>query len=107
VRAVLARYRTALESRDIGSLKRIWPALAGRQEDALRNEFEHARSIAVGFEGVDVRPTNSGATVTCRRSYTVTKEEGQTLKTTTTMIMTLVRRDGPWSIETIRHEAAR
>jgi serine/threonine protein kinase len=105
--AVLARYRTALESRDISSLKRIWPALSGRQEDALRNEFEHARAIAVGFDGVDVRPTNSGATVTCRRNYTVTTAEGQTLKTTTTMIMTLVRRDGAWSIETIRHEAAR
>jgi serine/threonine-protein kinase len=107
VQAVLARYRAALESRDIGALKRIWPALSGRQEEALRSEFEHARAIAVDLDGVDIRPTSSGATVTCRRSYMVTTGDGRMLKTATTMFMTLARRDGVWSIETIRHEVAR
>jgi serine/threonine protein kinase len=107
VQAVLARYRAALESRDIGALKRIWPALSGRQEDAIRNEFDHSRAIAVGLDGVDIRPTSVGATVTCRRSYAVTTAGGQTLKTATTMVMTLTRRDGAWSIESIRHEMAR
>jgi serine/threonine protein kinase len=107
VQAVLMRYRAALESRDIGALKRVWPALGGRQEDAIRNEFEHARAIVVGFDGVDVRPTSGGATVTCRRTYAVTTTDGQTLKTATTMFLTLARRDGAWSIETIRHEGAR
>jgi hypothetical protein len=101
------RYRSALESRDIGALKRIWPGLGGRQEDAIRNEFEHARAIVVGLDGVDVRPTSSGATVTCRRTYAVTTTDGQTLRTATTMFLTLARRDGAWSIETIRHEGAR
>jgi len=107
VQAVLARYRAALEARDIGALKRIWPALSGRQEDALRNEFEHARAIVVGLDGVDIRPTITGATVTCRRTYAVTTADGQTLRTATTMSMTLAGRDGAWSIETIRHEVAR
>ena len=107
VQAVLARYRAALESRDISALKRIWPALSGRQEDAIRNEFDHSRAIAVGLEGVDIRPTSSGATVTCRRSYAVTTAGGQTLSTATTMVMTLTRREGGWSIEAIRHEVAR
>jgi hypothetical protein len=101
------RYRAALESRDIGALKRIWPALGGRQEDAIRNEFEHARAIVVGLDGVDVRPTSGGATVTCRRTYAVTTTDGQTLKTATTMFLTLAHRDGAWNIETIRHEGAR
>jgi hypothetical protein len=107
VQAVLARYRAALESRDIGALKRIWPTLSGRQEDALRTEFEHARAIVVGLDSVDIRPANGGATVTCRRNYSVTTADGQTLRTATTMFMTLARRDGAWSIDTIRHEAAR
>ncbi len=107
VQAVLARYRAALESRDIGALKRIWPALSGRQEDAIKNEFEHSRSIAVGLDGVDIRPTSSGATVTCHRNYAVTTADGQTLRTATQMFMTLARRDGGWVIETIRHEVAR
>ena len=107
VQAVLARYRAALESRDINALKRIWPALSGRQEDAIRNEFEHSRGIAVGLDGVDIRPTGNGATVTCHRSYAVTTADGKTLRTATQMSMTLARRDGVWTIETIRHEAAR
>jgi hypothetical protein len=61
----------------------------------------------VGLDAVDIRPTGSGAAVTCRRSYAVTTADGQTLRTATTMFMTLARRDGSWSIEAIRHEVAR
>jgi serine/threonine protein kinase len=107
VQAVLAKYRAALESRDLNALKRIWPSLSGRQEDAIRNEFEHSRGIAVGLDGLDIRPTSNGATLTCHRSYAVTTADGQTLRTATQMSMTLARRDGVWTIETIRHEAAR
>jgi hypothetical protein len=107
IQAILARYRAALESRDIGALKRIWPALSGRQEDAIRNEFEHSRAIAVDLDAVDIRPAGSGATVTCRRNYAVTTADGQTLRTATRMFVTLSRRDGAWSIEAIRHEVAR
>ena len=104
---MLARYRSALESRDIAALKRLWPSLGGRQEDALRSEFERARAISVGLDGIDIKPTASGATVTCRRTYTVMTGDGQTLRTATTMFMTLGRHDGAWSIESIRHEVAR
>ncbi len=107
VQGVLARYRSALEARDIGALKRVWPALSGRQEEAIANEFQHARTIAASLDGVEIRTTGNGATVTCRRNYAVTTGDGQTLKTTTTMIMTLARRDGGWNIETIRHEVIR
>jgi len=107
IQGVLARYRSALEARDIGALKRVWPALSGRQEEAIANEFQHARAIAASLDGVEIRTTGNGATVTCRRNYAVTTGDGQTLKTTTTMIMTLARRDGGWNIETIRHEVIR
>ncbi|MGH9143831.1 MAG: nuclear transport factor 2 family protein, partial [Vicinamibacterales bacterium] len=107
IQAVLGRYRAALESRDIGALKRIWPALSGRQEDAIRNEFEHSQAITVGLDGIDIRPAGNSASLTCRRSYAVTTADGQTLRTATRMFMTLSRRDGAWSIESIRHEAAR
>jgi hypothetical protein len=107
VQDVLARYRASLESRDIGALKQIWPSLSGRQEEAIRNEFEHARAIVVSFGSVDIRPGGGGATVVCRRNYAVTTADGQTLRTATTMFMTLARRDNTWSIESIRHEVAR
>jgi hypothetical protein len=107
IHRLLARYRTALEARDIGGLKSIWPALAGRQEEALVNEFQHARSISVGLDAVDIRPTATGATVSCQRTYVVMTDDGRTLRTVTTMVMTLARRDNNWAIQGIRHEVAR
>ena len=41
-----ARYKAALEARDMTALKQVWPALSGRQETATRSEFENSRSIA-------------------------------------------------------------
>ena len=107
VRAVLARYQLALESRDIDALKRIWPGLAGRQEEAIKAEFDRARGIAVRLDGVNVKITGSVAAVTCRRDYAVTTGDGQTLKTATEMLMTLSRRNGAWTIDAIRHQVLR
>jgi hypothetical protein len=103
----MARYKSALESRDIGALKQIWPALAGRQESAIRNEFDNARSIAVDLQNVSPVVTNNMAIVTCRRDYSVTTTDGRTLKTATRMTVTLTRRNGSWLIDNIRHEAER
>jgi ketosteroid isomerase-like protein len=101
---VVARYRAALESRDIGGLKRIWPGLAGRQEDAIRTEFQNARAISAAIDGLTVQVTGGTATAISRRNYQVTTTDGRTLRTATRMTMTLTRRDGGWTIDAIRHE---
>jgi hypothetical protein len=103
----MARYKHALESRDLGALKQIWPGLAGRQELAIKNEFDNARSIAVDLQNVSPAVSNNTATVTCRREYEVTTVDGRTLRTATKMTVTLNRRNGSWVIDTIRHEAER
>jgi hypothetical protein len=106
IQDVVTRYQAALESRDINALKRIWPSLSGRQEDALRNEFQNARAIGVTLDGVTVRINGATATVICRRNYRVTTGDGRALRTATRMTMTLSRRDGVWVIDGISHEAA-
>jgi ketosteroid isomerase-like protein len=107
IRNVLARYQAAMQARDIGALKTIWPGLSEREESALRNEFAYARSIQVGLDNVAVQVTGGTATATCRRDYTVTTNEGRTLETTTRMIVTLEHRAGSWAIVAIRHELTR
>lgn len=107
IRDVVAKYQSALESRDIDALKRIWPALAGRQEAALRTEFQNARAIDVSLAGVGIRVTGAAATVNCQRNYRVTTADGKTLETATHMTMTLNSRDGAWGIANIQHEAIR
>ncbi len=107
IRAVLTRYQLALESRDMDALKRIWPGLSGRPEEAIKAEFDRARGIAVRLDDVNVRITAGVAAVSCRRDYAVTTGDGQTLKTATEMTMTLSRRNGAWTIDAIRHQVVR
>jgi hypothetical protein len=107
VQELVARYKSALEARDLGALKQIWPALGGRQETAMKAEFDNARAIAVTLQGVSVSIAGTTATVTCRRDYVVTTSDRKTLNSATRMTMTLERKNGAWTIDTIRHEAAR
>jgi hypothetical protein len=107
IQRMLAEYRGALESRDLAALKRIWPGLGGRQEDAIRSEFDHARMIRVALENIQTNIAGSTAAVSCRRSYAVTTADGQKLDTASKMTMTLSGRDGSWVIDSIRFEGAR
>jgi hypothetical protein len=103
----VSRYQVALEARDLAGLKRIWPALGGRQEDAIRSEFQNARAINVAIDGLTVRVNGNNATAVSRRNYQVTTTDGRTLRTATRMTIALTRRDGGWAIENISHEATR
>jgi serine/threonine-protein kinase len=107
VRAALTRYASALRSRDLSALKQVWPALSGRQEAAIRSEFENARAIGVSLDDVDIKVADRSATVTCRRNYTVTTMQGRTLETAGRMIVTLSPHNGAWLIDGIRYEQAR
>jgi serine/threonine-protein kinase len=106
IQRVVGDYRVALEARDLAALKRIWPTLGGRQEDAIRAEFDHARTIRVGLSNIQTSVAGSIATVSCRRAYEVTTADGQRLDTASKMTMTLSGRDGAWVIDNIRFEAA-
>jgi len=107
IQRVVGEYRGALEARDLAALKRIWPTLSGRQEDAIRSEFDHTKNISVGLSNIQTSVAGSTATVSCRRTYAVTTADGQRLDTASKMTMTLSGRDGAWVIDTIRFEAAR
>jgi len=105
IQRLVAEYRGALESRDLGALRRIWPTLSGRQEDAIRSEFDHTRSIKVDFTDIQTSIEGSEATVSCRRRYAITTADGQRLDTSSKMTMTLSGREGNWTIDNIRFEA--
>ena len=102
---LLMRYKAALEARNLGALKQIWPGLGGRQEAAIKAEFDNARAIAVTLNAITPSIAGTTATVTCHRDYVVTTEDRKTLKSATRMTMTLDRKNGAWLIKNIRHEA--
>jgi hypothetical protein len=107
VTELLARYKSALEARDLGALQRIWPSLSGTPESRLRSEFEHASRISV--EIVDPRIAVSGITGTVNflRRYLVITTEGKPLQNDTRATMEIRRTGTAWAIERIRFETAR
>jgi len=101
---VLGRYKAAVEARNIDALKRIWPGLP---EQALRDEFRHARSISVGIVDPRISATNdNSATVTFVRHYEVVAE-GEPLRSQSNVTMELRRSGNAWMIEQIRYGTRR
>jgi serine/threonine protein kinase len=107
IREVLSRYETALESRSIDSLKRLWPGLASAQQGAIENDFRNANRIRVEIIEPRIAITGGTATVNFLRRYELMTVDNQRLSSDTPATMTLRRADGNWIIESIRFDAPR
>ena len=107
IRDLLGRYEAALESRSLEALKRIWPGLAGGQQTAISNEFQHASRIDVDIRDPRISVAGADATVTFVRRYELQTVEGQRLRNDTRTTMTLRRTGSGWVIDDIRFEPAR
>ncbi len=105
VAAVLDRYTSALEQRDMSALKAVWPSLAGAQQSAIESEFGNARSISVQFINPKIVVTGSMATITGVRRYGMQTRDGQQLRTETTTTLMLRQQGNGWHIESVRHQA--
>jgi hypothetical protein len=90
-----------MEARSLEALKRIWPGLAGAQEEALRAEFRRASSISVGIVDPRITATSDTATITFVRHYEVFAD-GQRLQSQSDATMQLRRSGNAWVIEGIR-----
>ena len=99
---LLTRYRSALESRNLDALRRLWPGLTGVALERVRTEFRQLTRISV--EIVDPRISGSGdnATVNFIRRYDVVTVEGAPLHSESHATMDVRRAGASWVIEGIR-----
>jgi hypothetical protein len=104
IREVIAQYVRGLESRNLATLKRVWPSLGGTQERAIQTEFANARTVQTQF--TDPRITINGdiTTVTGYRMYSLVTQDGQRLSSVTRTTMTLRRNGDAWLIERVVHQ---
>jgi hypothetical protein len=107
VAEVLDRYASALESRTIARLKRVWPSLGGAHERAIDEEFRNSRSISVVLSEPRIEISGDHASVTCQRSYRLETRDGQRLQTDTLTVLALRREGEAWLIEDVRHQPRR
>jgi hypothetical protein len=98
---LVERYRAALEARDFGALRRIWPGLSGRVADSIRDEFKNAARISVDISSRQLKPSNGGGTITFVRRYVVTLD-GKDYQRVSTAIMTARQTGSTWIIENIQ-----
>ena len=104
VRAALAQYTAALEARDLGAMKRVWPSLSGDLEKGIRDDFENARDIDVEIANERIEMGEDSATVTCLRRYRMQTRDGHRLATENRTIITLHKTGRSWIIQSMRFE---
>jgi len=107
VRELIRRYEQALEARSTDGLKRLWPSLPGSQEDAIRQNFTHARRIDVEISDIDISVSGQTAIATFLRRYQVVTDDNQRLLTISRTTLNARRNGGDWVIERVRFEAAK
>ena len=104
---LLTQYESALESRSLGALRRLWPGLGGSQETAIRNEFEHARSIDVEIVSPRIDVAGETAIATFTRRYALVTTDGQRLNSQSVTTMSLRRTGNGWTIDRVRFDPLR
>jgi serine/threonine protein kinase len=107
IHELLARYKSALESRNLDALKRLWPSLSGGPQDRIRDEFQHASRISVEIIDPRISVSGAGATVSFIRRYELLTLEGQQLHTASRTTMDVRRAGTAWVIERIRFDPIR
>ncbi len=104
IREVIVQYVSGLESQSLAALKRVWPSLGGREEEAIRTEFQNARIVQTVFKDPLITINGDTTTVTGFRMHSLVTQDGQRLSSVTKTTMTLRRNGGVWTIERIVHQ---
>jgi SnoaL-like domain len=101
---VIKQYVSGLESQNLAALKRVRPSLGGREERAIRTEFENARVVQTVFKDPRITINGDTTTVTGFRMHSLVTLDGQRLSSVTKTTMTLRRTGDVWTIERIVHQ---
>jgi hypothetical protein len=106
IQELLARYKSAMESRSLEDMRRVWPSLGGVQLDALRRQFQEAQTISVDVIDPHIQltgPSATSATVSFLRHYVVTFAGQSKAEQSDSRTVMEVRRNGnAWVIDSIR-----
>jgi len=103
VRAVIQEYARAIEQRDIGAIRSVYPALSSSEQSIWQKFFQDARHINVAFQvsGIDVNGSSAQAHIAGTYDYQDT--EGRTQPTLRVSLNANLRHDGSaWHIVSIR-----
>ena len=104
---LLDRYKRALESRNIESVKRIWPTLGGQQEAAIRTDFRNTRRITVEIVSPQISVSGNQGTVRFVRRYQLDTVDGQLPRSESRVTMSVQLVGDTWTITQIQYDQIR
>ena len=102
IAATVAAYARAIESRDIGAVRRVYPGLTSEQARGFEQFFQAARSINVTFRVTDVETSGNNADARLVGTYQYTSGDGKP-QTQPVSFSASLRYDGSsWRLSSVR-----
>lgn len=95
-------YARAIESRDVGAIRRVYPGLTAGQQRGFEQFFESARSINVTFRVTNVESSGSSADARLIGTYEYVTATGQSQRQPVNFAATLRHDGGVWKLVSVR-----
>jgi serine/threonine protein kinase len=102
IAAIVAQYARAIESRDVGELKRLYPGMSASQANAFDDFFKSVRSVRAGFSVSGLQVDGSTADAKLNGTYDFVTSNGRNEHQPLTLQASL-RKDGSnWRFVSIK-----
>jgi hypothetical protein len=102
VAPVIEAYARAIESRDLGAVRRVYPGISGDQQRGFAQFFESARRIDVTFRVTNVEGTSTTAEARVSGAYQYERADGRTERQPVSFLASLRREGGSWRLVSVR-----
>ncbi|HEV7388570.1 MAG TPA: protein kinase [Gemmatimonadaceae bacterium] len=95
-------YARAIESRDVGAIRRVYPGLTADQQRGFEQFFQSTRSINVTFRVTNVEAAGSSADARLVGTYEYVTTAGQSQREPVSFAATLRHEGGQWKLVSVR-----
>jgi hypothetical protein len=103
ISSIVEDYSRAIESREIGRVRRVYPGITSFQQRGLETFFQHARNINVSFRIEDFQPSTSSAEARLVGGYDyVNSDDDKPGHLPVTVSASFVRDGNAWRLSIIR-----
>jgi hypothetical protein len=95
-------YARAIESRDIGAIRRVYPGLTSSQQQGFEQFFQAARSINVTFRLANLEASGASADARLVGTYEYVTTAGKTVREPVSFAATLRHDGNGWRLASVR-----
>jgi hypothetical protein len=99
---IFESYARAIESRDVGSIRRVYPGLTPEQERGFEQFFRSARDINVTFRASNVEIDGATAEARLTGHYQYVAANGKSERQPVSFMANLRREGGDWRMVSVR-----